>query len=487
MPLAHTVELNAATVDTDAGPHLHATWTWAPSALDHDADQPAQPTVVRRPGRHLRPRARRRRRADPVRHRPGPADPSSRSTSCSSSTAIADVLPLTPLQQGLLFHASTAQAERRRVRGAARHHRDRSARPDRLRDAVHTVVNRHPNLAARFCEQFDQPVQIIPADPAAGVAVPRAGRRRRRSREQIQRVCAAERAAVCDLADAAGLPGGVDPHRATDRHRFVLTNHHIVLDGWSLPILLREIFAGYYGQRLPAAAPYRSFVTWLADRDLDAAHAAWREVLAGFDTPTLVGPPDRLGLGRRGVESIRVSAETTRALGELARSCHTTVNTVLQAAWAQLLMWLTGQHDVAFGTAVSGRPAEVAGADSMVGLLINTVPVRARHHAGHHHRRPARPTANAPTTTRSTTSTWRSARSTASPATTSCSTPCSCTRTTRSTPPRSSGDHELAITEFTSREYNHYPLTVQAMPGTRTGPSRRIRHRRVRRRTASKR
>ncbi len=86
---------------------------------------------------------------------------------------------------------------------------------------------------------------------------------------------------------------------------------------------------------------------------------------------------ERLGLGRRGVASFRVPAETTRALGELARSHHTTVNTVLQGAWAQLLMWLTGQHDVAFGTAVSGRPAEVAGAESMVGLLINTVPVRA--------------------------------------------------------------------------------------------------------------
>ena len=164
---------------------------------------------------------------------------------------------------------------------------------------------------------------------------------------------------------------------AEDRHRCVLTFHHIVLDGWSLPILLQEIFAGYYGQRLPAAAPYRRFVTWLADRDLDAAHAAWREVLAGFDTPTLVGPPGRLGLGQRGVASFRVPEETTRALSELARSHHTTVNTVLQAAWAQLLMWLTGQHDVVFGTAVSGRPAEVAGAESMVGLLINTVPVRA--------------------------------------------------------------------------------------------------------------
>ena len=164
---------------------------------------------------------------------------------------------------------------------------------------------------------------------------------------------------------------------ADDQHRFVLTNHHIVLDGWSLPILLREVFASYYGQRLPAAAPYRRFVTWLAGRDRDAARAAWGEVLAGFDTPTLVGPPDRLGLGRRGVASFRVPEHTTRAVSELARSSHTTVNTVLQGALAQLLMWLTGHHDVAFGTVVSGRPAEVPGADSMVGLLINTVPVRA--------------------------------------------------------------------------------------------------------------
>ena len=77
--------------------------------------------------------------------------------------------------------------------------------------------------------------------------------------EQIQRVCAAERAAVCDLADQPAFRAALI-RTAEDRHRFVLTNHHIVLDGWSLPILLREMFASYYGQRLPAAAPYRRFI-----------------------------------------------------------------------------------------------------------------------------------------------------------------------------------------------------------------------------------
>ena len=246
---------------------------------------------------------------------------------------------------------------------------------------MHTVLTRHPHLAARFCPQFDEPVQIIPEDPvpawryveldaeAPDVDVD--------VDELIQRVCAAERAAVGDPAHQPAFRAALI-RTAADRHRFVLTNHHIVLDGWSLPILLREIFACYHGQRLAAAVPYRRFVAWLADRDLEAARAAWRAVLAGFDTPTLVGPPGRVGLGVRGVASVRVPEQTTRALGALARSHHTTLNTVLQGAYAQLLCGLTGRQDVAFGVAVSGRPAEVAGAESMVGLLINTVPVRAK-------------------------------------------------------------------------------------------------------------
>ncbi|ASL18471.1 linear gramicidin synthetase subunit D (plasmid) [Mycobacterium intracellulare subsp. chimaera] len=251
---------------------------------------------------------------------------------------------------------------------------------------------------------------------------------------------------------------------ADNLYRFVLTNHHIVLDGWSKPILLREIFASYYGARLPAAPSYRSFVTWLSERDRGAAQAAWREVLDGFDTPSLVGPPGRPALGPRGVASFQVSAETTKALGELARACRTTVSTVLQAAWAQLLMRLTGQHDVVFGTAVSGRPTELAGAESMVGLLINTVPVRA--------------TIGTETTIADLLDQLQTAYTKTLdhqhlalneihrvaghdqlfdtmfvyenyPIATAALSPVD----------------ELNINGFTNREYNHYPLSVQAMPG----------------------
>ena len=184
--------------------------------------------------------------------------------------------------------------------------------PQRLREAVHTVLTRHPNLVARFCAQFDQPVQVIPADPTAAWRYVELDAEDVDAEEQVQRLCADERAAVGDLGEQPVFRAALI-RTAADRHRFVLTNHHIVIDGWSLPILLGEIFAGYYRQPLPAAVPYRRFVCWLAERDLDAARAAWGQVLAGFDTPTLVGPPGRLGLGARGVASHQVSEQTTHA------------------------------------------------------------------------------------------------------------------------------------------------------------------------------
>ena len=384
---------------------------------------------------------------------------------------IADVLPLTPLQRGLLFHASSAHGSDDEmyvvqmgitVTGPLD--------PDRLRDAVHALVTRHPHLVARFTQQFDEPVQVIPADPAPAwryVELRAADTDDVDLDEQIQRLCAAERAAVCELADKPAFRVALI-RTGPDRHRCVLTNHHIVVDGWSLPVLLREIFAGYYGQRLPTPAPYRSFVTWLANRDLDAARAAWRQVLAGFETPTLLSAPDRLGLGRRGVASFAVPDATTHALGELARSHQTTVSTVLQGAFAQLLCWLTGQHDVAFGTTVSGRPVDLAGMESMVGLFINTVPVRAN--------------ITPATTTSELIEQLQSAHND-----TLEHQHLALNEIHRAAghdqlfdtlfvyqnypvdPAKVSGDHELSISEVSSRESNHYPLTFQALPGHELG------------------
>ena len=373
MPLAHTLALNAGTVDTDTGPHLHADWTWAPSALDHaQIGRLSQLWFDALAGICAH-----------VQHGGGGMTPSDIAPAyltqhqideLQQQYRIADILPLTPLQQGLLFHANTQNSDRRPVRNAARHHRRRPTRP---RSPARRRAHRHrpsPQPGRPILQSIRPASTSHPGRPPNTLAIPRT--RCTDVDEQVQRVCAAERAAVCDLTDPPAFRVALI-RTAPEQYRVVLTNHHIVLDGWSLPILLQEIFASYYGQRLPAAGSYRRFVNWLAQRDLDAAEAAWREVLAGFDTPTLVGPPGRSRLGPRGVASSRVPEATTQAVNELARSCHTTVNTVLQGAFAQVLMSMTGRRDVVFGAAVSGRPTEVAGAESMVGLMINTVPVRA--------------------------------------------------------------------------------------------------------------
>ncbi|WP_094288542.1 non-ribosomal peptide synthetase [Mycobacterium lehmannii] len=465
MPLMHTVELNAGTVDTDEGPQLQAAWTWTPSALDEDKVARLSRlwfqalagicAHVRSGGGGLTP-------SDLA---PARLTQSQIDDLCAEHD-IADVLPLTPLQQGLLFHSAIARGTGDdvyavqldiTVAGALDAHR--------FRDAVQNVVQRHPNLAARFTEEFGEPVQILPANPVMAWRYLDLRWDDRKSEAELDALCASERAAVCDLADRPTFRAALI-RTAGNQHRFVLTFHHIVIDGWSMPILLQEILASYYGHRLPAAPSYRNFVTWLHGQDREAARAAWRQVLEGFETPTLVAPP---GVpGPRGVESYRVPTELTRALGELARGCHTTVNTVLQAGWAQLLMALTGQHDVAFGTAVSGRPADLAGAEAMVGLMINTVPIRAdmsaaatvgdlleqlqRHHndtVEHEHL--------------ALTEIHHAAGHEALfdtlflyesyPIDTSAL----------------SGLQELAVTEFTNREYNHYPLSVMALPGHELG------------------
>ncbi|SLC89544.1 Probable non-ribosomal peptide synthetase PstA [Mycobacteroides abscessus subsp. abscessus] len=378
MPLTHTVALNAGAVETDDGPQLQANWTWASSALDRDQVSRLSQlwfdaltgicAHVRAGGGGLTP-------SDIT-----PARLSQRQLDeLQQQYLIADVLPLTALQQGLVFHSGAGNGPEGDLYVVQLDITiDGALEPERLHGAVHTVAARHPHLAARFCGQFEQPVQLIPAEPTVGWRYVdlSAEWNCADKDEELQRLCAAERAAVCDLTEPPAFRVALI-RVAAERYRFVLTNHHIVLDGWSLPILLQEIFAAYRGQRLPAATPFRNFVSWLAARDTAAAQAAWGEVLAGFQTPTLVGPPQKSGLGRRGVRTHQLSGRLTGALGELARAQHTTVNTVLQGAWALLLTSLTGQQDVVFGSVVSGRPADVPGAESMVGLLINTVPVRA--------------------------------------------------------------------------------------------------------------
>ncbi|OHT89203.1 non-ribosomal peptide synthetase [Mycobacteroides saopaulense] len=469
LPMMHTVEINAGILEssTGAGPRLQASWTWAPSAMKASQVKRLSRlwfealtgicTHVRNGGGGLSP-------SDilPARLTQDQID------ELALRHRIADVLPLTPVQQGLMFHSIATTADDP-LAGHTAHDLyavqmditvTGAIDPHRLQDAVSAVVKRHPNLVARFYTQFGEPVQVIPEDPVICWR-----QAEFESEEEIDRLCEAERVAVCDLLGAPTFRAALVRTKGSS-YRFILTFHHIVIDGWSLPILLREIFAMYFGQSLSATRSYRDFVRWLGDQDRDAACAAWGKVMEGLDGPTLVAPP--AVPGERGVKSYRISAEITQALGDLARSQRTTVSTVLRAAWAQLLMVLTGLDDIAFGTVVSGRPTELVGADSIVGLLINTVPVRA--------------SATAATTVAELLEQMQSAHNDLLEhehlALNEIHHLAGHERLFdtlflyENYPVDAGafmGAQELGITEFVSREYNHYPLSVMALPGHELG------------------
>ncbi|MBL1074669.1 amino acid adenylation domain-containing protein [Nocardia sp. 2] len=293
----------------------------------------------------------------------------------SAHGPLAELLPLSPLQEGLLFHA---------IRDGAADAYTLSARvdlhgpldPARLSAAFDTVVGRHPTMAAAFhYEGLEQPVQAVPRT----VGMPW---------RTVDLSALPERVAV---AAADRIEAEATRHRfAVDRspmlratlirmpdasHRLVLNTHHLVIDGWSTPIVLREVLSVYHGDELPSPARYSDYLAWIATRDRAAVRAAWSRRLAGFTTPTLVGAGT---VSEREVRrwQVPLAESLTPVLTELGRRRGLTLNTLVQGTWALVLAALTGRTDVVFGATVSGRPAELPGVAGIVGLFANTVPVR---------------------------------------------------------------------------------------------------------------
>ncbi|MFE2325816.1 amino acid adenylation domain-containing protein [Streptomyces sp. NPDC059385] len=296
---------------------------------------------------------------------------------------IEDVWPLSPLQEGLLFHAGyDEEAHDVYVLQGAMELRG-ALDADLLRASWQALLDRHATLRASFQRRgTGDPVQLI----ASGVKLPWREVDLSGS-DRAERQCEAER-----LADAekTRFDPAVPPLlrllllRLDESHyRLVLTMHHILMDGWSLPVLFGELSelyaAGGDVSVLPPVTPYREYLAWLGRQDKEAAREAWREALAGTVEPTLVRPTDP---GTKpsvpGHTTLKLGARLTEELGDVARAHGLTLNTVIQGAWGVLVGMLTGRSDVVFGAVVAGRPADLPGVEQMLGLFINTVPVRVR-------------------------------------------------------------------------------------------------------------
>ncbi len=415
-PLFHLLDINAQTMDGADGPALSAVWSWSRAHL-REAEVRALAegwrTALAGLAMHIR--------------QPGagghtPSDfplVELSQAGIERLEAIApgldDVLPLSPLQEGLAFHAlyDAGAADVYTVQFEAE--LEGALEADRLRQAARALLERHANLRAGFHhEGLARPVQVIPRAVAlpwrevdlSGLAAAEQERRR-------QDLLAAELAERFVLSRPP-LLRLVLLRLAAQRHQLVLTGHHILMDGWSLPVFFSELFALYRGEanrvevnrgevnrvevnrgeanqvevnrgeanRVEALAPvrpYADYLAWLARQDREGALRTWRDYLAGRDAPTrLVGgepgpagqPPQRW--------QVALPASLTERLQALARQHGVTLNTVFQGLWAVLLGRLTGRDDVVFGVTVAGRPGELPGVEQMLGLFINTLPLRVR-------------------------------------------------------------------------------------------------------------
>ena len=300
---------------------------------------------------------------------------------------IDSIYPLSPMQEGMLFHTLMnpgtgiyLMQNRYLLEGDLNY--DAFVRAWRL------VLDRHPVLRTSFVwKNQKRPLQAVHKQVDAPiVSLDWRGQTRP---EQIARLDADLEAELREGFDFAKAPlmRLWLIRLADDRYQFVHSFHHILLDEWCISLLLMD-FLGHYGSLVRGERPmrekprpYRDYIAWLQKQDINAAESFWRGYLKNFPTPTPL-PYDRLpeGLADQNEDAadhcLYLNADTSAALVGLAQRHRLTVNTFFQGAWALLLNYYSSEREVLFGVTVAGRPTELPGVESILGLFINTLPLR---------------------------------------------------------------------------------------------------------------
>jgi amino acid adenylation domain-containing protein/non-ribosomal peptide synthase protein (TIGR01720 family) len=303
------------------------------------------------------------------------------------SAHIEDVYELSPLQQGMLFHTLRDPASAMYFHQVAY---TLGGGPDvpALRDACQKIAGRHAALRTSFhWEGIERPLQVV--HRRAEVPLEELDWRDVPAAEQEDRLRAflradQERGFVLTQPPLMRL---TLIQAGADTCHLVWSQHHLLWDGWSGPLVLKDLLAYYDAARrseevrLPTPRPFRDYIAWLRKQDLRKAEAFWQRELRGVTAPTPLAV-DRPAAVRNGqpVEAaeqrLHLPAEFMGSIHEMARRHRVTVNTIIQGAWALLLGRYSGHQSVVFGTSVSGRPPDLPGVEAMVGLFINTLPVR---------------------------------------------------------------------------------------------------------------
>ncbi|MGW6269144.1 amino acid adenylation domain-containing protein [Streptomyces sp. NPDC055060] len=293
---------------------------------------------------------------------------------------LAEVWPQSPGQSGIQFQAAVADGSFDVYHMQFVLHLSGHVDPARMRAAGQALLERYPNLrSAFFTAAGGDPVQVVPEH----VTVPW-------RHLDLTGLGEAAQDAALDKALADDRADRLDPSKpplfrlalltcGPQQAKLLITAHHTVFDGWSSPLVFKDLIQLYAGAgELAPVRSYGDYLAWLSTRDRKASTARWAAELAGFDQPTLVAPhaPLQEAATALGRVEVPLTIDKGRDLARRAAELGVTLNTLLQGAWGILLSKLTGQQDVVFGAAVNGRPAELPGSDEMVGLFVSSLPIR---------------------------------------------------------------------------------------------------------------
>ncbi|MEN0035915.1 MAG: amino acid adenylation domain-containing protein [Cellvibrio sp.] len=290
--------------------------------------------------------------------------------------------PVLPLQKGMLFHAQLGQGAGN-YNAYTRVDFNGALDRQRLRRALDFLLTRYPQLAGVFdTETGTEPVFLLPAADQVLAWPWQEHDLTTFSEIAQQRLLNSFERELLDAEYATHEFGGMLNAALVkldqDRYQLLLVIHHLVVDGWSTPLLQRDLLQAYEQQK-PLSKPqadYAQLITSLATRDLAPGRALWQQSLAGVQ-PTIAF--EQLQASAQMEEfSLALSTAMTSELMAQLRQRGLTLNVLMQAVWALALSGLTGRDDLVFGSPVSGRSAPVAGIEEQVGLFLNTLPVRVK-------------------------------------------------------------------------------------------------------------
>ncbi|GLS24562.1 non-ribosomal peptide synthetase [Marinibactrum halimedae] len=294
--------------------------------------------------------------------------------------------PTTGMQHGMLFHSSleaSAYVAQLSVSLTGK------LNIDALQQALKTIVGRHDVYRTVFTQDFTHQLVLSEADlPLAQIDL--SGLDDAQQQTRLQALIEQDKATGFNVEQAPLMRISLISLSDT-QHCLIWSNHHALTDGWSLPLVFKEVMVLYaiaaagedgslqLATALPDVKPYGDYLSWLAQQDLDSARDWWKRQLQDVVSATkidLATQPDRNARGAR-KQIHTLTANQFVELRTVAKHYEVTLNTLVQAAWAYLLHRYSGDKHVIFGETTSGRPAEITGVEQMVGLFINSLPVLA--------------------------------------------------------------------------------------------------------------